>query len=258
MDHTDTRERGATATVLVVEDDRQAAKILSVYLVQAGYRVCLAHTGDDALLKAEQLRPRAITLDILLPGGDGWEVLAKLKASPFTQDIPVIIVSVLDRQELGFHLGAMDYLVKPVDRFQLLHALGRGMLRGKIPGETRKVMIVVDDPDELNTLAVVLSQEGYDVIRALGRAEGMYLAKIARPALVVMKLLLSEPECVDAVAALRADPLTAHIPILTLMPEASTQDTGYRRIQSVFFDEPGPHQAILRSVSRILTGKAFA
>jgi DNA-binding response OmpR family regulator len=206
-------------TVLVVEDNPQAAKLLSVYLHQAGYEVLVAGDGSQALQFPHECHPMAITLDILLPGQDGWQVLAELKSSPSTRDIPVVIVSVLDRQPLGFRLGAADYLVKPVEREELLHALRRGVQRGG-GAIGRKVMVVHADPGELHVLAVIVAQENYQVIQALGVEEAAYLAKCSRPDLVVTDLLAGGIDYFGLVERLKTVPETARIPVLALIPHA--------------------------------------
>jgi CheY-like chemotaxis protein/anti-sigma regulatory factor (Ser/Thr protein kinase) len=112
-------------TVLVVEDDPNSAELLTVYLEGAGYRVVVARDGVDGLELARRLRPRAVVLDILLPRVDGWDLLARLKADPATADSPVVVVSMLDERGKGLALGAVEYLVKPVGREELLEALER-------------------------------------------------------------------------------------------------------------------------------------
>lgn len=203
-------------TILVVEDNPQAAKLLSLYLGQAGYDVMVAQNGARALELAELCHPLAITLDLLLPDIDGWEVLAGLKASPLTRDIPVVIVSVLDRQSLGFQLGASEYLVKPVERNELLHALKRCVHRHGENVACHKVMVVHSDPDELNLLATMLAQESYEVIQALGAEEAASLAKCAHPDLVVTNLLAGGMDCFALLEGLKATPETANIPVLAL------------------------------------------
>lgn len=203
-------------TILVVEDNPQAAKLLSLYLSQAGYEVMVTQSGAMALELAEQCHPLAITLDLLLPDLDGWEVLAELKASPITRDIPVVIVSVLDRQSLGFQLGASEYLVKPVERVELLHALRRCAHREGENEACHKVMVVHSDPDELNLLAMMLAQESYEVIQALGAEEAASLAKCAHPDLVVTNLQAGGMDCFALLEGLKAAPETANIPVLAL------------------------------------------
>ncbi len=200
--------------ILVVEDNPQAAKLLSLYLSQAGYRVTIAGSGAQALALAGRCRPTAITLDLLLPDMDGWDVLAQLKATPGTQDVPVVIISVLDRQSLGFELGASDYLVKPVGRSELLRALERCMPRDE--GVCRKVMVVHTDLDKLNLLAMVVAQESYEVVLALGADKAAWLAKHVHPDLVVTDLLAGGMDCYALLEGLRAEPETAHVPVLAL------------------------------------------
>jgi signal transduction histidine kinase/CheY-like chemotaxis protein len=112
-------------TVLVVEDDAHSAELLSVYLEDAGYRIAVARDGAEGLELARRLRPRAVVLDILLPRVDGWDLLGRLKADAATADAPVIVVSMLDERSKGLALGAVEYLVKPVGREELLEALKR-------------------------------------------------------------------------------------------------------------------------------------
>jgi CheY-like chemotaxis protein len=111
--------------VLVVEDDAHSVELLSVYLEGAGYKIAVARDGAEGLELARRLRPRAVVLDILLPRVDGWDLLARLKADPATADSPVVVVSMLDERGKGLALGAVEYLVKPVGREELLEALER-------------------------------------------------------------------------------------------------------------------------------------
>jgi CheY-like chemotaxis protein len=106
--------------VLVVEDDLQTSELLALWLRDSSYRVARAFDGEQALELARELKPYAITLDILIPKKDGWEVLQELKADPETENIPVIMVSILEKSRRGLELGAFDYFVKPVEKTELL------------------------------------------------------------------------------------------------------------------------------------------
>jgi CheY-like chemotaxis protein len=110
--------------VLAIDDDADAIEILQHNLAEAGYQVVGARGGDEGVWKAKQLRPYAIILDIMMPNKDGWQVLHELKSDPATRDIPVILLTIVDKKALGYQLGASDYLVKPLDREALLAALG--------------------------------------------------------------------------------------------------------------------------------------
>ena len=115
--------------VLVVEDDPQTNELLSIWLGEASYRVAQAYDGEQALKLARELKPYAITLDILLPKIDGWQVLQQLKSDTATENIPVIIVSILEKNRRGMELGAFDYFVKPVEKKELLCRLESNRLQ---------------------------------------------------------------------------------------------------------------------------------
>src|SRR5262249_10494945 len=137
------RANGAP-TVLVVDDDPAALRLLTKTLGKEGYRVIEAHTGKEALDQARAHHPGAITLDVLMPHMDGWSVLGALKSEPELRDIPIIMVTVLKDRGLAFSLGAADFLTKPVDRAAL-----KAMLRRYVPGGARSpgvVLLVEDDP----------------------------------------------------------------------------------------------------------------
>lgn len=116
--------------VLVVEDDPQAGELLSDYLASGGYAVARAASGEQALHLVRDLQPAAITLDLLLPDRDGLELLALLKSLPATHEIPVIVVSVTEPRDVALRLGALAWLVKPVERSALLKLLDRALQPG--------------------------------------------------------------------------------------------------------------------------------
>ena len=111
--------------VLTIDDEYEAQKILKTYLENEGYEVIQAYNGMEAIQLAGKFRPFAITLDIMMPGKDGWDILHALKKDPMTEAIPVICISILDNRELGLSLGAVEYLVKPIDKGQLMEELKR-------------------------------------------------------------------------------------------------------------------------------------
>ena len=111
--------------VLVSEDDRPTSEILTINLVNSGYSVAHAYDGIEAVEKAKSLKPFAILLDIMLPKKDGWDVLNELKTDKDTKNIPVIITSIIDNKDLGFALGATDYLIKPIEKESLIHTLSQ-------------------------------------------------------------------------------------------------------------------------------------
>ena len=211
---------GPGPTVVVVEDDRQSFDLLRVYLEAAGARVVGARDGEEGLDTVRRLSPAGVVLDILLPGVDGWEVLAQLKADPRTAQIPVIVVSMLDERGRGFALGAAEYLVKPVGKEQLLAALYRA---SAMPEQKRTVVAIDDDPLAIELVRVNLEPEGWTVFGAATGQEGLALIRERQPSAVLLDLLMPGMDGFEVVEALRADPGTKNVPVVILTSKSMTR-----------------------------------
>jgi signal transduction histidine kinase/CheY-like chemotaxis protein len=208
----DALAKGGRLSILVVEDQREAAELLMLHLLRGGYDAFRASSAEEALRLAREVRPFAITLDILLPDRDGWDVLSKLKADPATRDIPVVVVSVVDNQELGFALGATDYLVKPFDRERLLDSLSH--LREE-PGRGKPTVLLVDgDQDDDNTYSRVLRSAGYEIVQAVRGANALKAVRDQQPDLVVLDVASPDLGALELVGELRSSPETRHVPIV--------------------------------------------
>jgi signal transduction histidine kinase/CheY-like chemotaxis protein/CHASE3 domain sensor protein len=210
--------------ILVVEDNPQASELLARHLDGGGFRMAFARSGIEALTKARELKPVAITLDILLPEIDGWEVLNRLKQDEATRNIPVVVVSVVDNPRLGRALGALDYFVKPVDRQALLSRLGRYTFTTKVGQEEIRILLVDDEPANLELLESILQPAGFTVLRASGGQEGVEMARARKPHLILLDLLMPEVTGFDVVAALRGDESTRSIPIMVLTSKNLTEE----------------------------------
>jgi signal transduction histidine kinase/CheY-like chemotaxis protein/CHASE3 domain sensor protein len=213
---------GDLPLILVVEDNAEAAEILARHLEAGGFRMSFARTGNEAVAMARELKPVAITLDILLPEIDGWEVLRRLKADELTWNIPVVVVSVSDNPALGRALGARDYFVKPVDRDALLSRLNEYAFTTQVlHGETR-VLVVDDEPANLDLLQALLEPEGFRVLKSSGGREGIEMARAQQPHLILLDLMMPEVTGFDVVEALRTDEATRSIPIMVLTAKELT------------------------------------
>jgi len=219
-------------TIVVIEDDRHSADLLTLYLEGAGFGVAVAGDGVEGLELVRRLRPRAVILDVRLPRLDGWGVLAGLKADPATASLPVVIVTMIDEKGRGFALGAAEYLVKPVDRDQVLEALERC---APADGGRRTIVVIDDDPVDLDLVEAVLAPEGYAVLRAAGGEEGVALVASERPAVVLLDLLMPGVDGFDVVDRLRADPATAAVPIVVLTAKEMTSDDRDRLAGQISF-----------------------
>ncbi len=145
--------------MLVIDDEPAVRDLMQRFLGKEGFRVVAAAGGEEGLRWARELRPDAITLDVMMPGMDGWAVLAALKADPEVADIPVIMLTIVDDRNLGYALGASDYLTKPIDRERLVTVL-------KQHRRDRPVLVVDDDAEVRQLLRRMLESEGYAVVEA--------------------------------------------------------------------------------------------
>jgi signal transduction histidine kinase/CheY-like chemotaxis protein len=214
--------------VLVVEDDPAAAELLTRQLDRAGFRTHVARTGNQALADARGLQPAAITLDILLPDLDGWEVLTRLKNEPSTSKIPVMVVSVVDNPELGIALGALDYFVKPVAGVELMSRLAKFKI-GHAEGQQPTVLVVDDEAANREWLSRVLEPEGFTIVMAAGGQEAIDIARTTPPDLVMLDLMMPNVTGFDVVEALRSNPSTQNIPIMVLTAKTLT-DSDIRQL----------------------------
>jgi signal transduction histidine kinase/DNA-binding response OmpR family regulator len=221
-------DQAAGRDVLVIEDDPSAVRLLREYLEPAGYVLRHAANGEQGLAMAREQRPAAVLLDVLVPRLDGWEVLRRLKADPTMDGVPVVMVTVVDEREVGLALGAVDYLVKPVQRDALLACLSRLGLDTASPGRPSTILTVDDEPAALDLIDGYLAGSGIDIVRADGGRAAVDIARERDIDLVICDLLMPDLDGFGVVAELKADASTASIPILIctahdLSPEEKTR-----------------------------------
>ena len=202
--------------VLVIEDDPNVSRLLEIYLEEAGYQVAVAASGEEGLARAQADRFDAILLDVLLPGLDGWHVLTSLKSQPKTREIPVLIVSVVDDQQMGLALGAVDYLVKPIDRAALIGAMSRLEQGRPVPHADSLVLGIDDDPVALRLYQATLEGMGIVVATASGGEQGVRLARELKPGCILLDLLMPDLDGFEVLAQLKADPETSQIPVIVI------------------------------------------
>ena len=201
--------------VLIIEDDPQAVALLRSYLEPDGYVLHAAGDGVDGIAAARRYRPAAILLDVRLPGLDGWEVLRRLKADEDLRQIPVLMITVVDDRNVGLALGAVDYLVKPIERGALLAALQRHVPT-RSAAARRRVLVADDDPQSLALVQAALVAQGCDVVLANGGREAVYAAHDADFDLVICDIVMPDLDGFEVVAQLKAAEHSREIPILIL------------------------------------------
>jgi CheY-like chemotaxis protein len=210
--------------VLVIDDDEVIQDLLTSFLTKQGYEVSIAENGEGGLQRARELRPDVITLDVTMPGMDGWTVLSSLKADRELADIPVIMLTMIDDRTTGYALGAAEYMTKPVDRDRLGALLRKyGRLRH------RPVLVVEDDPDTRHLLQGALQKEGWNMQVAengrvaLERITGG-LASSSFPGLVLLDLMMPELDGLTFLEIFRRIPSTRDVPVIALTAKDLTAE----------------------------------
>ena len=193
---------GTAGTVLVIDDDPATRELLARMLGKEGFRVLEAAGGEAGLALARSDRPDVITLDVLMPGLDGWGVLAALKSDPAIADIPVVMVTITDDRNLGYSLGAAEYLTKPIDRSELGVILSRYRRPG--PDGAPGVLVVEDDSATRTVLRRALEKEGWAVTEAQNGREGLEQVARATPSLILLDLMMPEMDGFEFLDGLRA------------------------------------------------------
>jgi len=208
--------------VLIVEDDRQFSNLLSLYLRREGYDPVQQYHAPGALAAARELRPALITLDVMLPGQDGWEILQELKSDPSTRDIPVLVISALRNSELALSLGANDYLVKPVDR-GALHGVLKRLSKAERTRSGPKILVIDDDPQLVPLLRAMLQGEPCILLHAQDGQEGLREARREHPDGILLDLMMPGMSGFEVLQALKDDDRTVDIPVIVLTVKSVTR-----------------------------------
>ncbi|MBA4417925.1 MAG: hybrid sensor histidine kinase/response regulator, partial [Syntrophus sp. (in: bacteria)] len=237
-------------TILVVDDEPAMAAMISRYLLQEGYNTVTATSGAEALILAARELPFAITLDIIMPDMDGWEVLQGLKKNRETKDIPVIIVSISEDKETGFALGAVGYITKPVSKKLLISEIQK---IGK-PG-TRSIMIVDDNDLDRQQIRRIIEEEGLKPIVAENGAACLELIQKQIPDVLVLDLMMPEPDGFAVLERIRSNPATRSLPIIVVTAKDLTEEDRKKlsgNVFSVLEKSAATSATLLAEIKRIL------
>jgi PAS domain S-box-containing protein len=247
-----------TPLVLIVDDEMPARELLARYLEPA-YRVAMAESGAKALKEAQRLRPDVITLDVMMPGSSGFETLAALRKNPETVNIPVIILSIVDQKQVGFALGATDYLLKPVRKPALLD-----MIRRHVPSpgdDDSSILLVDDDPKALELVHEALRSAGYEVqsVRSGDRALEVLANKVVGA--ILLDLLMPGMDGFQVIRHVREDPALKELPILVMTAKNLSRDEIAllsRETQGLLQKAGSWKQQLIAEVDRVVRGRKLA
>jgi PAS domain S-box-containing protein len=254
LDAVGSSEETTGPSILVVDDEADARELLRRTLEADGYRVATARSGAEALESARRLRPALITLDVMMPGMDGWAVLRYLKSDPDLSSIPVVMLSIVADRELSLSLGAVESMPKPFDRAQLRHLAHRLVER---PGDGSKALVVEDDEPTRELLCRNLRSEGWTVESAENGAIALERIEAELPDLIVLDLMMPVMDGFEFLAKLRLRDDAANVPVLVVTAKDLTPEdrerlkTGAQRV----LQKTGFNRTQLLAQVRALTGQ---
>ncbi|HMX76108.1 MAG TPA: GAF domain-containing protein [Anaerolineales bacterium] len=219
--------------VLVIDDDPDAVYLLQETLNTNEFEVVGARSGMDGHRLARQLMPDAILLDILIPDKDGWQVLHDLKVDERTANIPVILLTIVDKKALGFRLGASAYLLKPLNPREVIDTLSR--VTKKIGRTHIHVLVVDDDPHISDMLKQILPASEFDLRSAEDGVQGLEAIAMSVPDVLLLDIMMPRLDGFGVIKRLRANPATRELPIIVISAKELTDDEAARLKESVAF-----------------------
>jgi len=224
----DTGDKPATATVLVIDDDPVVRELIARWLFRDGLCIETASSGSEGLVQAKALHPDAIILDVMMPGMDGWSVLTAIKSDPTIADIPVIMMTIVDEKEMGFSLGATDYLTKPINPHRLLSIVRNYQQKPCAEHEAETadghILVVEDDEVTREMLRRILVKDGWNVKEAANGRLALDCIAEKHPDLILLDLMMPEMGGFQVISKLRTTPEWQAIPVIVVTAMELTED----------------------------------
>ena len=205
--------------VLCIDDDAEVIELLRRYLIPEGYSVRGASSGEEGIRLAQELRPSVITLDVMMPEKDGWQVLRELKNNPTTRDIPVIIHSIIENRPLALSLGALEVVTKPSEPKKVLSVVERACRSKNQP-----ILIVDDNQDFAESLKILLQTEGYRAVAMYSGEDALKEIGNINPSLLFLDLLMPGIDGFGVVKQLRSQERWRDLPIVILSGAEITEE----------------------------------
>lgn len=241
--------------ILAIDDDPRVINLYKRYLAPQGYHVVPLTDPAKARELVKELKPFAVTLDIMMPHVDGWTVLTDIKSDPATRNVPIIICSIVEQPDKGFNLGAADYLVKPILEEEIIHALDRLNKHGAI----NNVLIIDDDPNDLRLIEKILKEHSrYKAFLAEGGRKGWEAIIAKPPDAIILDIFMPEMDGFTILEKLREDPRLRNIPVLvvsggglTVEQQNQLTDYGQRMITKSSLTEDNFITSIENALKRI-------
>ena len=245
----------AGRTILVIDDDASQRDLMRRYLVAEGFSVEMASDGEEGLRLARRLRPLAITLDVMMPGIDGWSMLSRLKADPTLQGIPVIMLTMVDDKKRGYALGAANYMTKPVDR----KGLSEILRKYSCSTPRCSALLVEDDESTRQMIRSVLEKSGWAVMEAENGKVALERVAENPPALIIIDLVMPVMDGIEFVCELHRNQDWSSIPMIVLTSEDLSQGDLHLlngNVHAVLDKRGRPRKELMKEVGRLLSALA--
>ena len=235
----DSRERRRyVSKILLIDEDSDICDTMSNLLRESGFEAIAVHSGEEAMNKVYQYNPDVIVLDMLLSEMDAWSILTKLKQDPALQDIPVILMSMMEDKNMGYALGAIDYLPKPIDTGRLMDLVNKNVRKSN----QAPILLIESDVHIRSSIAQSLQSTNLQIIEAEGYGQALSLMEQQVPSLIIHNLIMEEGDGFEFLAKLRAKDQWRSIAHITISPEDLTDQD---------------HQRLQQSVNKVLRDKAI-
>ena len=248
---TDDRRDDSTGRtlVLVIDDDERARGLIERHLHKKGYAVATAADGSEGLAKARRLEPEVITLDVMMPNVDGWAVLSELRKDEALQDIPVVMVTITENEDMGSMLGASDYLTKPLNPERLVTVLSRYHT-----DNDRCTVLIVEDDDAIRSLLrrTIEGEDGLTACEAKNGQEALECLRQEPPQVILLDLMMPEMDGFSFLEQVQTEPGYDSIPVIVVTAKDLTQEERERlngRIAAILQKGELDREELLESVS---------
>jgi signal transduction histidine kinase/DNA-binding response OmpR family regulator len=241
-----------TNTILVIDDDPSVQDIMQRFLSREGFNVITSMSGQEGLRLAREQFPDMILLDVRMPNLNGWEVLSRLKSDPELASIPVVMVTIEDDQSLGCALGAVDYLLKPIDYDRLLTLLQPYRMNSSPPA----VMVVEDNIDNREMICRQLTKAGWRVLEAENGLKALAVLQKEQPGIILLDLMMPQMDGFEFLRELRQHPQWRSLPVIVLTAKDLTSEERQwldGQTQRIYQKGSSNRQLLLDEINSLLT-----
>lgn len=253
IDQLDHDQEKMITSVLVVDDDSDVHTLMARYLSDDRFELSFTKDGKEALEMALELMPDLITLDIQMPGMNGWDTLAALKASAELSHIPVVMVSVDDERKKGIALGADDYLVKPINENAIVQVVDK--LKSKLKNKSANILMINTHENDVSGLVEIFEQEGWYINQAENSDDAMARMSEMSPDLVVVDLMMPQSDAFSLLGKIEQDPNWSNTFVLAMTSNDLDED-GKRlldqRVDKVMLEDDISKEVVINQIKRLL------